>query len=244
MDKTSELDDDFEQLVDQLNGLLTQMTTLKRHIELHEKTSCKKSIRMLPEMFAGLNFEMLHETMKPMEEEDNLSEISEEQGVPAPMPAPKVKTEPMSIMQPINFPSNISSATSVIVPNNSASMASFASALQQQQHIQLQPSTSSSFGMEPSINNNNGLNSMMPSLKRKRPNTLPVSNAYKPATMSSEFMYSMAPNNNGNSSALQTPSNGMLFGEFENGTGLTPLVPTLTPSELTPSTMAAFVKVL
>lgn len=188
------------------------MNAMKRYIELHERVNCKnKSLRFqneLSQMCARIDYDEMQEAMKPMLEDDDLLDIS------APSTPNPSKPEP----QP-EVPNYASNATSVIVSHSnsgdtSTGMVNFAN-LGQPTIITVDPSEAYS------------------GLKRKRPNTLLVSNSYQASCETS------------NSNALTTPSSGMLFGDaFETGSGLTPLMPTLTPSALTPSTMAAFVKSL
>lgn len=186
------------------------MNAMKRYIELHERVNCKnKSLRFqneLAQMCAGIDYEEMQEAMKPMLEDDDLLDIS------APSTPNPSKPEP----QP-EVPNYASNTTSVIVSHSNSgdsSMVNFAN-LGQPTIITVDPSEAYSNG------------------KRKRPNTLLVSNSYQASCETS------------NSNALTTPSSGMLFGDaFQTGSGLTPLMPTLTPSALTPSTMAAFVNSL
>lgn len=198
---------------------------MKNHIEAHQSGfGCKnKSLSIPQDLFASLDLEAMEEAMRPLEEDEDLSDLS--MAVSEPPSKVVVKSE--------SSHGSVSCATSVIVSNNNnvpANLINFANA------INFNNQSTSSASISPPL----AVVEPGPSQKRKRPNSLPVSNPFKAASVgesSGAF----------NSNALQTPS--MIFGRdcFEGGTGLTPIVPTLTSSELapfTPSTMEALVKSL
>ena len=217
MDKTSELESEFDTKVEQLQRMLTHMNALKRHIEEHERRHCvKKHLKLSTDFFASLDFEALTEAMKQQYDDDSMSEMPDSPNPDDDDDLPEVTATS----------STTSAATSVIVSSNNAfhfgQVSSPAPA-----HFQMTSSLA--------LNDGESSNQMITPPKRKRPNTLPVSSSYNPV----ETFTATTSNNN----VLQTPSAGLFDGCFD-GTGLTPLMPTLTPSELTPSTMAAFVKSL
>ncbi|XP_017489198.1 PREDICTED: transcription factor kayak-like [Rhagoletis zephyria] len=226
LDQTNTLSDEVAQeeeihieLVNKLNDWLSKMKVLKNHIEAHENGfGCKSKGLSLPQdLFASLDLEAMEEAMRPLEEDDDLSDLSMAVSEPSKV---VVKSE--------SSHGSVSGATSVIVSGSNvpANLISFANAI----NINNQSTSSASISPPLSAAEQPGT-----SQKRKRPNSLPVSNPFKAASVSES-------SGAFNSNALQTPS--MIFGGdcFEGGTGLTPIEPTLTSSELapfTPSTMAA-----
>src|SRR5699024_10340965 len=106
MDTTGELEEEHAKLVQNLQDLLNTVNMLKRNIEHHENTSCKKSIRLREaDLFAGIDYPAMIEAMKPLQDDDDLSEIGTAPS-PAPSPAPNVvvKTAPISACQPLEIP--------------------------------------------------------------------------------------------------------------------------------------------
>lgn len=214
-------------LVGKLNDLLDHMKVLKNHIEAHDYGCKNKGFLLHQDVFASIDLEAIEEAMRPLEEDEDLSDLSMSVSEPSKIVAKSESSR-----------GSVSGATSVIVSSNNvlsnsnvpANLITFANAINQ--NIQ----STSAASISPPL--------VMPNQKRKRPTSLQVSNPFKAAPSASESSNAFF-----NSNALQTPSTGMIFGSdcFESGTGLTPLMPTLTSSELapfTPSTMAALVKSL
>ncbi|KAI2811507.1 bZIP Maf transcription factor, partial [Blomia tropicalis] len=217
-DRTSELEKEKKLLVNTLHSLLNHIETLKQNIEMHETMQCKTNLRLTSDIFKNLDYEAMSEAMKPVIDEDSLSEIASdsfEQGLSDEI------TELSDIesmfgkvpnLSTSNVKSSLTNPSVIVISDNSNQTLSPAS-------IQSEPNPSSS----------------LTNLKRKRPNTLP----FPLKSSSNAPLTSIA-----NSNALHTPS----FSLFENcldvSTGLTPLMPTLTPSILSPNTLEVFAKSL
>lgn len=195
------------------------MKLLKNHIEAHDYGCKNKGISLQQDVFASIDLEAIDEAMRPLEEDEDLSDLSMSVSEPSKIVAKSESSR-----------GSVSGATSVIVPNSNvpASLITFANAINHNN----QSTSSASISPPIAINYQ----------KRKRPTSLQVSNPFKVAATSAGESGTVF-----NSNALQTPSSGMIFGSECFETGLTPIIPTLTSSELapfTPSTMAALVKSL
>lgn len=204
-----------------LSDLLDTMKVLKNHIEAHDYGCKNKGFSLHQDVFASIDFEAIDEAMRPLEEDEDLSDLSMSVSEPSKVVAKSESSR-----------GSVSGATSVIVSNSNvpANLITFANAINHNN----QTTSSAAASISPPVITNQ---------KRKRPTSLQVSNPFKVATSAGESSSVF------HSNALQTPSTGMIFGSdcFESGTGLTPIMPTLTSSELgtiTPSTMAALVKSL
>ncbi|KAJ6217707.1 hypothetical protein RDWZM_008864 [Blomia tropicalis] len=225
-DRTSELEEEKELLVNTLHSLLNHIQTLKQNIEMHETMHCKKNLRLMSDIFNGLDYEAISEAMKPVIDEDSLSEIASDSFEQGSVKMEISDIESMSGRVPNLSTSNVKSSStnssSVIVTSDNSN--------------QILSTTSIQSEPNPLMGCSNNLTN----IKRKRPNTLPfpLKSSFKPSS-SNDPLTSIA-----NSNALHTPSSSLFENCLDVSTGLTPLMPTLTPSILSPNTMEAFVKSL
>ncbi|KAI2805670.1 hypothetical protein BLOT_004672 [Blomia tropicalis] len=224
--KKSTGEEEKELLVNTLHSLLNHIQTLKQNIEMHETMHCKKNLRLMSDIFNGLDYEAISEAMKPVIDEDSLSEIASdsfEQG--------SVKMEISDIESMSGRVANLSTSNVKSSSTNSSSVI-----VTSDNSNQILSTTSIQSEPNPLMGCSNNLTN----IKRKRPNTLPfpLKSSFKPSS-SNDPLTSIA-----NSNALHTPSSSLFENCLDVSTGLTPLMPTLTPSILSPNTMEAFVKSL
>ena len=261
--KTKELEKEHNELVENLKSLLGNMNALKRHIEEHEGNcgSFFRNLRFRTDLFRSLDFEALAEAMKPLYDDDNLSEPDtppssdhhQENHHNQPIKQEVEVTEfPKTVASSISSNNNLASTQSVFVSDNSTVTATVEAVsnsmfnsydglpFSQQQHNLTSTSTIESSSSSINYQHQKSISSVGFPAKRRRPNTLSVISSYNlNESSNNDTANNSNTANTSNPNALQTPSNG-----YFDSTGLTPLMPTLTPSELTPSTMAVFVKSL